>query len=269
MFAAATLPWDPALFHVPIWLYALIDVSKNSATSPAAAFWLRLKGYRILARRLKTHAGEIDLVAPLHGVWQRPEGAAGDWATQREAEVAAGWEKTLGRVQAVELPGGFKLLTGRDVESRSELRELLTDAMVWALAIVLAMATIGALVVRGLFQRTLANISATAGSIAAGDFRQRVRLTGRGDRTHPDVPLDARVHRAGQERGDGIHAERQRLPLDLDLFDRFGGRQLVHRGDGQQEEHDPEDAAASTSTRSTSPRASRRARRGCTSCSRA
>jgi putative endonuclease len=28
-----------------------------------AALWLRLKGYRILARRLKTGAGEIDLVA--------------------------------------------------------------------------------------------------------------------------------------------------------------------------------------------------------------
>jgi putative endonuclease len=28
-----------------------------------AALWLRLKGYRILARRVKTHAGEIDLVA--------------------------------------------------------------------------------------------------------------------------------------------------------------------------------------------------------------
>jgi putative endonuclease len=28
-----------------------------------AALWLQLKGYRILARRLKTHAGEIDLVA--------------------------------------------------------------------------------------------------------------------------------------------------------------------------------------------------------------
>ena len=28
-----------------------------------AAWWLRLKGYRILARRLKTRAGEIDLVA--------------------------------------------------------------------------------------------------------------------------------------------------------------------------------------------------------------
>jgi putative endonuclease len=28
-----------------------------------AALWLRLKCYRVLARRLKTHAGEIDLIA--------------------------------------------------------------------------------------------------------------------------------------------------------------------------------------------------------------
>jgi signal transduction histidine kinase len=35
--------------------------------------------------------------------------------------------------------------------------------------------------VRSLFRRTLANVSATAGAIAAGDFTQRVRLSGRGD----------------------------------------------------------------------------------------
>lgn len=28
-----------------------------------AAFWLRLKGYRILARRLRTLSGEIDIIA--------------------------------------------------------------------------------------------------------------------------------------------------------------------------------------------------------------
>src|ERR1700754_4753351 len=37
---------------------------RRGQTSEAkAAWWLRLKGYRILARRLKTRAGEIDLVA--------------------------------------------------------------------------------------------------------------------------------------------------------------------------------------------------------------
>lgn len=36
---------------------------RGQASESLAAWWLRLKGYRILARRLKTHAGEIDLVA--------------------------------------------------------------------------------------------------------------------------------------------------------------------------------------------------------------
>jgi len=36
---------------------------RGHTSESLAALWLRLKGYRILARRLKTHAGEIDLVA--------------------------------------------------------------------------------------------------------------------------------------------------------------------------------------------------------------
>jgi putative endonuclease len=36
---------------------------RGHASESWAALWLRLKGYRILARRLKTRAGEIDLVA--------------------------------------------------------------------------------------------------------------------------------------------------------------------------------------------------------------
>jgi putative endonuclease len=36
---------------------------RGHASESLAALWLRLKGYRILARRLKTRAGEIDLVA--------------------------------------------------------------------------------------------------------------------------------------------------------------------------------------------------------------
>ena len=36
---------------------------RGHTSESLAALWLRLKGYRILAQRLKTHAGEIDLVA--------------------------------------------------------------------------------------------------------------------------------------------------------------------------------------------------------------
>ena len=89
--------------------------------------------------------------------------------------------KSIANVQRFELPGGYHLLIGRDVQVRAQLRALLTDALLWAVIVVLLMATVGALVVRSLFRRTLANVSATAATIAAGDFAQRVKLTGRGD----------------------------------------------------------------------------------------
>jgi signal transduction histidine kinase len=98
-----------------------------------------------------------------------------------ELPVLRAGMRSLARVQRYDLPGGFHLLIGRDVQVRAQLRNLLTDALLWALVIVGAMATAGALVVRSMFRRTLANVSATAGAIAAGDFAQRVKLSGRGD----------------------------------------------------------------------------------------
>ena len=89
--------------------------------------------------------------------------------------------ETLAQVQRYDLPNGFHLLIGRDVQVRAQLHRLLTDALLWALLIVGVMATAGAMVVRSLFRRMLANVSATAAAIAAGNFAQRVKLSGRGD----------------------------------------------------------------------------------------
>lgn len=88
---------------------------------------------------------------------------------------------SMALVWRYDLPDGYHLLIGRDVQVRSQLRRLLTDALLWALVIVLAMAIAGALIVRSLLRRTLANVSTTANAIAAGDFAQRVKLSGRGD----------------------------------------------------------------------------------------
>jgi signal transduction histidine kinase len=98
-----------------------------------------------------------------------------------ELPVTRAGIRSLATVRRIELPGGFHLLIGRDTQQRAQLRTLLTDALLWAAIVVLLMATIGGLVVRSLFRRTLANISATATAIAGGDFAQRVRLSGRGD----------------------------------------------------------------------------------------
>jgi signal transduction histidine kinase len=98
-----------------------------------------------------------------------------------ELQVMRAGMRSLANVQRYDLPGGFHLLIGRDVQVRAQLRGLLTDAMLWALLVVMLMATAGALVVRNLFRRTIANISATTAAIARGDLTKRVTVTGRGD----------------------------------------------------------------------------------------
>jgi signal transduction histidine kinase len=110
--------------------------------------------------------------------WPPSVTEAGPWY---ELPVMRAGIKSLANVQRYDLAGGFHLLIGRDVQVRAQLRALLTDALLWAVIVVLLMATAGALVVRNLFRRTLKNVSATATAIAGGDFAQRVRLTGRGD----------------------------------------------------------------------------------------
>jgi signal transduction histidine kinase len=98
-----------------------------------------------------------------------------------EVPVERAGMRSLAKVQRFDLQGGFHLLVGRDVQVRARLSTLLTSALLWAILVVIAMASIGAYIVRGLFRRTLANVSATATAIAAGDFSRRVRLSGRGD----------------------------------------------------------------------------------------
>ena len=87
----------------------------------------------------------------------------------------------LARVHQFELPRGYHLLIGRDVQVRAQMAHLLTDGLLWAAALVIGLGTVGAFAVRGLFRFTLADVSATAAAISAGDLSRRVRVAGRGD----------------------------------------------------------------------------------------
>jgi signal transduction histidine kinase len=98
-----------------------------------------------------------------------------------ELAVTRAGAPALAQVQRYDLPGGFHLLIGRDVQARAKLRTMLTDALLWGLIVVAVMALAGAFIVRSLFRRTLANVSATAAAISAGDFSRRVLVSGRGD----------------------------------------------------------------------------------------
>ena len=127
--------------------------------------------YLLVDAGMNRIAGNLD-------TWPSVADTPGGW---RQFQVRRGGMRSLALVFRYELPGGYHLLVGRDVQVRMQLGNLLTDALIWAVAIVLAMATAGAIIVRSLFRRTVANVSATAAAIAAGDFAQRVKVSGRGD----------------------------------------------------------------------------------------
>ena len=87
----------------------------------------------------------------------------------------------MARVHHFMLPGGYHLLVGRDVEVRAQMARLLTDALLWSAGVALLLGSVGAMAVRSLFRITLADVSATAAAISAGDLTRRVRVSGRGD----------------------------------------------------------------------------------------
>jgi signal transduction histidine kinase len=108
---------------------------------------------------------------------QRLEGTA----TWHDLPIERAGRRGMARVHQFELPGGFHLLVGRDVDVRAQMTRLLTDALLWAVGVALLVGTLGALAVRSLFRITIADVSATATAISAGDLTRRVRLSGRGD----------------------------------------------------------------------------------------
>jgi signal transduction histidine kinase len=112
------------------------------------------------------------------GAWPQHMAMDEDWD---ELRIERAGVMGLARVHYFELPGGFHLLIGRDVEVRSRLRVMMADAMFWAAVIALVLGTVGAWAVRGLFGSMIADVSATAMAVSAGDFTRRVKVGGHED----------------------------------------------------------------------------------------
>ena len=98
-----------------------------------------------------------------------------------ELQVVRAGTRSLADVRRYDLPGGFHLLVGRDVRGRVELRRLLTNALFSSLLVIAVLGAVGAFVIRNVFRRMVAEVSATAEAIAGGDLTPRVRRSGRGD----------------------------------------------------------------------------------------
>jgi signal transduction histidine kinase len=84
-------------------------------------------------------------------------------------------------VQVVRLPGGFRMLVGRDIGEREQFREIIGRALFWALVLMIALALMSWFFVSRRVLKRIDSLSATGRQIMAGDLSGRLEITGSGD----------------------------------------------------------------------------------------
>ncbi|MEP9348524.1 ATP-binding protein [Xanthobacter sp. KR7-225] len=79
------------------------------------------------------------------------------------------------------LPGGYRLLVGRDIEERDTLRALVTRPAQWAVLLIVGLGLAGGVFVTRRVLKRIDAMTATSETIMAGDFTGRLALAGTGD----------------------------------------------------------------------------------------
>jgi signal transduction histidine kinase len=84
-------------------------------------------------------------------------------------------------VRVFQLPGGFRLLVGRDLDERERLYNIVLSAGRWSVAIVLVLGLAGGLFVTRRVLRRVDAMTETTRTIMAGDLGGRLPVAGTGD----------------------------------------------------------------------------------------
>ena len=100
-------------------------------------------------------------------------------------------------VQVVQLPGGFRLLVGRDLEERERLFGIIANAGQWSLALVIVLGLAGGFFVSRRVLNRIEAMTETAQTIMAGDLAGRLPVAGTGDELDRVAEhLNARLERS-------------------------------------------------------------------------
>src|SRR5437588_3883197 len=107
---------------------------------------------------------------------------------------SAGWTETAYRrlddpdgsehhalVRVFQLPAGFRVLVGRDLEERERLRDIVLAAGRWSLAIVIVLGVAGGLFVTRRVLKRVDAVTDTTRQIMDGDLTGRLPIAGTGD----------------------------------------------------------------------------------------
>ena len=111
------------------------------------------------------------------GVLNTPGWTETDYRRLDESEGAE--HRALARV--FQLPGGFHLLVGRDLEERERLYDIVVAAGRWSIAIVVVLGLAGGFFVTRRVLKRVDAMSETTRTIMAGDFTGRLPIAGTGD----------------------------------------------------------------------------------------
>ncbi len=84
-------------------------------------------------------------------------------------------------VQVVQLPGGFRLLVGRDLEERERIFNIISNAGRWSFALVVVLGLAGGFFVSRRVLKRIDAMTETAQTIMAGDLAGRLPVAGTGD----------------------------------------------------------------------------------------
>jgi signal transduction histidine kinase len=84
-------------------------------------------------------------------------------------------------VRVLQLPGGFRLLVGRDLEERERLFDIIATAGRWSVAIVIILGVAGGVFVSKRVLNRVDAMTLTAQTIMAGDLSERLPIAGSGD----------------------------------------------------------------------------------------
>jgi len=123
-------------------------------------------------------AGNVTALAP--GTLDNPGWAETAYRRLDEAETSNRPEHDA-LVRVFELPGGFRLLVGRDLDERERLYHIVLSAGRWSVAIVIVLGLAGGLFVTRRVLRRVDAMTETTRNIMAGNLGNRLPVTGTGD----------------------------------------------------------------------------------------
>jgi signal transduction histidine kinase len=147
---------------------------------------------QVIAERSAGERGDAMLYLIIDPL-QRP--LAGNLSTWPNAEIIRpGWlafpvgvgrgaarHTDMARAATFAIPGGYRLLVGRDLSDANLFRKRVTETLAWAGVLTLGLGLVGGIVMsRNMLHRVEA-VSNTTSEIIHGDFTKRVPLSGSGD----------------------------------------------------------------------------------------